>query len=121
MRTGATTLAAILLSTAMMCGCGGGSAGNSLRGSGGNPPAAPTISATAAACGEKDVRERVNAATTPDWNSGSIHGTGFTGGTGLGTLYDFPSGQTAAQWHAYGRIWSKGSLAYYVDDLPSPT
>ena len=36
------------------------------------------------ACGEQDVLERVNAATTPDWNAGSIHGPGFTGGTGLG-------------------------------------
>jgi beta-glucanase (GH16 family) len=72
------------------------------------------------ACGEQDVLERVNAAATPDWNSGSIHGTGFTGGTGLGTLYDFPSGQTAAQWHSYGMIWSKGSVAYYVDDPTQP-
>jgi beta-glucanase (GH16 family) len=72
------------------------------------------------ACGEQDVLERVNAAAIPDWNSGSIHGTGFTGGTGLGTLYDFPSGQTAAQWHTYGMIWSKGSVAYYVDDPTQP-
>jgi hypothetical protein len=43
-----------------------------------------------------DVLERVDAATTPDNNQGSIHGTGFTGGTGLGTQYQFPSGQTAA-------------------------
>jgi beta-glucanase (GH16 family) len=72
------------------------------------------------ACGEQDVLERVNAAATPDWNLGSIHGTGFTGGTGLGTFYDFPSGQTAAQWHSYGMIWSKGSVAYYVDDPTQP-
>jgi len=36
------------------------------------------------ACGEMDVLERINAAATPDWNEGSIHGTGFTGGN-LGT------------------------------------
>ena len=41
------------------------------------------------ACGEMDVLERVNAAKTPDWNEGSIHGTGFTGGTGLGTVVQF--------------------------------
>ena len=68
------------------------------------------------ACGEQDVLERVNAAGTPDWNQGSIHGTGFTGGTGLGTQYDFPSGVTAAQWHTYGMIWSAGSVKYYIDD-----
>jgi len=72
------------------------------------------------ACGEQDVLERVNAAATPDWNSGAIHGTGFTGGTGLGTLYHFPAGETASQWHTYGMIWSKGSVSFYVDDPAHP-
>lgn len=72
------------------------------------------------ACGEMDVLERVNAATMPDWNEGSIHGTGFTGSTGLGTRYDFTAGQTAAGWHTYGMIWSKGSVSYYVDDPTNP-
>jgi beta-glucanase (GH16 family) len=71
------------------------------------------------ACGEMDVLERVNAVLTPDWNEGSIHGTGFTG-SNLGTQYGFPSGQTAAEWHTYGMIWSKGSVAYYVDDPTQP-
>jgi len=71
------------------------------------------------ACGEMDVLERVNAAATPDWNEGSILGTGFTGGN-LGTQYDFPAGQTASGWHTYGMIWSKGSVSYYVDDPSAP-
>jgi beta-glucanase (GH16 family) len=71
------------------------------------------------ACGEMDVLERVNAAETPDWNEGSIHGTGFTGGN-LGTVFDFPSGQTATGWHTYGMIWSKGSVSYYVDNPATP-
>jgi len=71
------------------------------------------------ACGEMDVLERINAATTPDWNEGSIHGTGFTG-VNLGTVFNFPSGQTAAGWHTYGMIWSTGSVAYYVDDPTHP-
>ncbi len=71
------------------------------------------------ACGEMDVMERVNAATTPDWNEGSIHGTGFTGDN-LGTMYYFPTGQTAAGWHTYGMIWSPGSVSYYVDDPTNP-
>lgn len=70
-------------------------------------------------CGEMDVLERVNAAGTPDWNEGSIHGPGFTG-SNLGTQYDFPSGQTAAGWHTYGMIWQKGSISYYVDDPTNP-
>ncbi len=68
-------------------------------------------------CGEQDVLERVNAATTPDYNEGSVHGPGFTV-TALSTPYHFPGGQTAAGWHTYGMIWKPGSVAYYVD---SPT
>ena len=72
------------------------------------------------ASGEQDVLERVNAAKTPDWNEGSVHGIGFTGDTGLGTVVNFPTGQTAAQWHTYGMIWTKGSVAYYIDDPAQP-
>jgi beta-glucanase (GH16 family) len=72
------------------------------------------------ACGEQDVLERVNAAKSPDWNEGSIHGIGFTGDTGLGTVYNFKDGQTAAGWHTYGMIWTKGIVAYYVDDPGHP-
>jgi beta-glucanase (GH16 family) len=72
------------------------------------------------ACGEMDVLERVNAAKTPDWSEGSIHGIGFTGDSGLGTVVNFPGGQTAAEWHTYGMIWSKGLVAYYIDDPGHP-
>ncbi len=71
------------------------------------------------ACGEMDIAERVDAATTPDWNKGSVHGTGFTG-TNIGMNYSFPSGQTAAGWHTYGMIWKPGSVAYYIDDPTQP-
>jgi beta-glucanase (GH16 family) len=71
------------------------------------------------ACGEQDVMERVDAAASPDWNAGSIHGTGFTG-SNIGTRFDFPAGQTAATWHTYGMIWSKGSVSYYVDNPAQP-
>lgn len=70
-------------------------------------------------CGEEDVLERVDAAKTPDFNEGSVHGPGFTG-TLLGTAYNFPSGVTAASWHTYGMIWKPGSIAYYVDDPANP-
>jgi beta-glucanase (GH16 family) len=71
------------------------------------------------ACGEQDMVERIDAAATPDWNAGSVHGTGFTGAN-LGTDYYFPSGQTAAGWHTYGMIWKPGSVSYYVDDVTKP-
>ena len=72
------------------------------------------------ACGEQDIAERVDAALTPDWNEGSVHGPGFTGDAGLGTKYYFPAGQTAAGWHTYGMIWKPGSVAYYIDDPAKP-
>jgi beta-glucanase (GH16 family) len=72
------------------------------------------------ACGEQDVLERVNAAKSPDWNEGSVHGIGFTGSVGLGTVYNFPGGRSAAGWHTYGMIWTKGSVGYYVDDASHP-
>jgi beta-glucanase (GH16 family) len=71
------------------------------------------------ACGEMDVLERVNVALNPDWNAGSIHGPGFTGGN-LGTQFLFPNGETAAQWHTYGMIWSPGGVSYYVDNSAAP-
>lgn len=68
------------------------------------------------ACGEMDVMERVDAALTPDWNAGSIHGTGFTG-SNLGTKFFFPAGQTAGSaFHTYDMIWKPGSVQYFIDD-----
>jgi beta-glucanase (GH16 family) len=72
------------------------------------------------ACGEQDVLERVNAAKSPDWNEGSVHGIGFTGDVGLGTVYHFAGGANAAEWHTYGMIWGKDKVAYYVDDPSHP-
>lgn len=76
------------------------------------------------ACGEMDVLERVNAAAyqdpAGDWNMGSIHGTGFIGGTGIGNKYHFPNGSTAAEWHTYGMTWGPGSVQYYIDDPSIP-
>lgn len=72
------------------------------------------------ACGEQDVLERVNAAESQDWNEGSVHGPGFIGDAGLGTVFHYPPGQSAAEWHTYGMIWQPGSVAYYVDDPKHP-
>src|SRR5271166_780896 len=48
MRMNAAMPAAIFLSCALMCGCGGGNGGNGGGGGGGNQTAAPTISTTPA-------------------------------------------------------------------------
>ena len=68
------------------------------------------------ACGEQDVLERVNVAGNPDWNAGAIHGSGFTGASGLGYSYSFPPPQTAGSaFHTYDMVWSPGSVQYSID------
>jgi len=68
------------------------------------------------ACGEQDVQERIDSAGNPDWNAGSIHAVNLNGSA----QYQFPSGQTAAQWHTYGMIWKDGIVSLYVDDPATP-
>jgi beta-glucanase (GH16 family) len=84
------------------------------------------------ACGEADIMEHLDGANTPfggpgngaapgyDWIAGSVHGGTSSAEASLGT--DYPSsasnGFSAAAWHTYGMIWTKGKIQYYVD---SPT
>jgi len=73
------------------------------------------------ACGELDVMEHINGNNSPmsvgaaapgyDWTQSSVHGTGLNGGNPF-----HPAGFSAAAWHIYGMIWSKGQVQYYVDD-----
>jgi beta-glucanase (GH16 family) len=67
------------------------------------------------ACGELDVMEHIDGSNPQnvgyDWVQGSVHGTGLNGGTQY-----HPSGFSAADWHTYGMIWTKGQIQYYVDD-----
>lgn len=78
------------------------------------------------ACGELDVMEHIDGSHPPpsvgaaapgyDWFSGSVHG-GVSGAKELnGTQQYHPAGFSAADWHVYGMIWSKGKVQYYVDD-----
>jgi beta-glucanase (GH16 family) len=73
------------------------------------------------ACGELDIMEHIDGNNTPfgggtgtgpgyDWTQSSIHGTNLNGGTPYTT-----SGFSAAAWHTYGMIWTKGQIQYYVD------
>jgi beta-glucanase (GH16 family) len=78
------------------------------------------------ACGELDIMEHIDGADTPfggpayppapgyDWTQSSIHGTGLNGGTPYTT-----AAFSAAAWHTYGMIWTKGEIQYYVDDPAS--
>jgi beta-glucanase (GH16 family) len=57
------------------------------------------------ACGEQDIMEHINA-PNPDWIAGSLHGT-----NGDTTDPAF----SAADWHTYGILWSKGKISFYED------
>ena len=67
------------------------------------------------ACDELDVMEHINGSNPQnwgyDWVQGSVHGMGLNGGTQY-----HPAGFSAADWHTYGMIWTKGRIQYYVDD-----
>jgi beta-glucanase (GH16 family) len=67
------------------------------------------------ACGELDVMEHIDGSNPQnlgyDWVEGSVHGTAMNGG-----IQYHPSGFSAAGWHTYGMIWTKGQIQYYVDD-----
>jgi beta-glucanase (GH16 family) len=77
------------------------------------------------ACGELDVMEHIDGNNPPpyvggtppgyDWIAGSVHG-GTSASEANGTQQYHPNGFSAAAWHNYGMIWSKGQVEYYVDD-----
>jgi beta-glucanase (GH16 family) len=66
------------------------------------------------ACGELDVMEHIDGSNPQnwgyDWVQGSVHGTGLNGGTQY-----HPASFSAADWHTYGMIWTRGKIEYYVD------
>ncbi|MGA3081532.1 MAG: family 16 glycosylhydrolase [Terracidiphilus sp.] len=72
------------------------------------------------ACGEADIMEHVNGSDPQnegfDWVQGSVHGANNLSG---GIQYH-PAGFSAAAWHSYGMIWTKGQIQYYVDDPTIP-
>jgi beta-glucanase (GH16 family) len=74
------------------------------------------------ACGELDIMEHIDGNNPPggqnpgDWIAGSVHG-GSSGSSELnGSEQYHASGFSAAAWHTYGMIWTKGQVQYYVDD-----
>jgi len=77
------------------------------------------------ACGELDIMEHIDGSNPPfyvgaqppgyDWIAASVHG-GTTSAHLDGTQKYNPSGFSAADWHTYGMIWTKGQVQFYVDD-----
>lgn len=77
------------------------------------------------ACGEADIMEHIDGNNPPpyvggtapgyDWIAGSVHGGPSGSAEVNGSQQYHPAGFSAAVWHTYGMIWSKGQVQYYVD------
>jgi beta-glucanase (GH16 family) len=73
------------------------------------------------ACGESDIMEHIDGSVPPnpnlgyDWYQASVHGTNLNGGSPYGN-----STFSAATWHTYGMIWTKGQVQFYIDDPSTP-
>ncbi len=77
------------------------------------------------ACGEMDVMEHIDGSDPPfhvgaappgyDWIAGSVHGGVSSAAEVNGSQRYHPAGFSAAAWHIYGMIWTKGRIQYYVD------
>jgi beta-glucanase (GH16 family) len=78
------------------------------------------------ASGEADIMEHIDGANPPfsagtappgyDWIAGSVHGGSSASTEVNGSQRYNPAGFSAAAWHTYGMIWSKGEIQYYVDN-----
>ena len=65
--------------------------------------------------GEQDIMEHVNA-PTPDIVYGSVHMPNGHFSHTFPFSSPAPSPVSAAGWHTYGMIWTKGFVKYYVDN-----
>lgn len=64
--------------------------------------------------GEIDIME--NIGREPSIVHGTIHGPGYSGGSGIGAPYTLPKNQTfAADYHVYAIEWSSKEIRWYVD------
>jgi beta-glucanase (GH16 family) len=65
-------------------------------------------------CGEIDIME--NIGKEPTKVHGSMHGPGYSGGTGLTGVYPLPSGKAADDFHIFAVEWEPSVVRFYVDD-----
>ena len=79
-------------------------------------------------CGEIDIME--NIGKEPSTVHGTVHGPGYSGGSGIGAAYTLPNGERFADaYHTYVIEWQPELIRWYVDgnlyktvtknDLPS--
>jgi beta-glucanase (GH16 family) len=65
-------------------------------------------------CGEIDVME--NIGREPLAVHGTLHGPGYSGGSGIGAPYSLPSGQRFADdFHVFAVEWEANAIRWYVD------
>jgi|GEM_PF-181794 len=65
-------------------------------------------------CGEIDIMEYVGKA--PNEVFGTIHGPGYSGGNGFGSVYDFGS-PVADDYHTFTIEWAPDEIHWYVDGI----
>jgi len=65
-------------------------------------------------CGEIDIMENVD----PYYVHGSLHGPGYSGGSGLSSSFRTPNGQPFANdFHIYRIVWTPTSITWSVDGV----
>ncbi len=63
-------------------------------------------------CGEIDVME--NIGKEPNIVHGTVHGPGYSGGSGIGTLYTLPT-PLADDFHVYSVEWRPTDIRWFID------
>jgi beta-glucanase (GH16 family) len=67
------------------------------------------------ACGEIDIME--NIGREPSVNHGTVHGPGYSGGSGISTRYVLPGGQAFAHgFHVFTVQWAPQIITFFVDN-----
>lgn len=64
-------------------------------------------------CGEIDIMEHVGS--FPSTVYGTIHGPGYSGGSGIGGSYTLEEGVFADDYHVFSMEWEPGVIRWYVD------
>ncbi|MBS1794829.1 MAG: glycoside hydrolase family 16 protein [Acidobacteria bacterium] len=66
------------------------------------------------ACGEIDIME--NIGREPSIVHGTVHGSGYSGGNGIGSSFSFPNNAVFADdYHIYATEWSASEIRFFVD------
>ena len=66
-------------------------------------------------CGEIDIME--NVGKFPALVYGTIHGPGYSGGSGISASSSIPTGKFADDFHVYGIEWEGTQIRFYLDGI----